>query len=162
MIVVGTTSTCPPVGRLGDVVIWVGFRGPIGFRDTRATAAAPDVYDNLRIRQDDRTITLTPELFKALPFHHIADAPTLDDQGLFYFALRDRGRIPTRPWSLEYVVDGDLARGAPEDAVPASAIFPVTYAIPARYVRAEPLPLPPVETAAAAAGQRTGLAGHLA
>ena len=134
---------------VGDVVIWVGFRGPIGFRDTRATAVAPDVYDNLRIRQDDRTITLTPELFKSLPFHHIADAPTLDDQGLFYFAP-GTGPDPTRPWSLEYVVDGDLARGAPEDAVPASAIFPVTYAIPARYVRTEPLPLPAVETAAAA------------
>ena len=135
---------------VGDVVVWVGFRGPIGFRDTRATAAAPDVYDKLRIRQGDRTITLTPVLFKSLPFHHIAEAPTLDDQGLFYFAP-GTGPDPTLPWTLEYVVDGDLARGAPEDTVPASAIFPVTYTLPARYVRAEPLPLPPVETAALAA-----------
>ena len=135
---------------VGDVVVWVGFRGPVGFRDTRATAVAPDVYDRLRIRQDDRTITLTPELFKSLPFHHIADAPTLDDQGLFYFAP-GTGPDPTRPWTLEYVIDGDLARGAPEDARPASAVFPVTYTIPAGYVRAEPLPLPPADPAALAA-----------
>ena len=135
---------------VGDVVVWVGFRGPLGFRDTRATAAAPDVYESLRIRQDDRTITLTPDLFKPLPFHHAKEGPTLDDQGLFYFAP-GAGPNPARPWTLEYVITGDPARGAPEDAVLASAAFPLTYAIPARYVRAEPLPLPAVDGEEAAA-----------
>ena len=137
---------------VGDAVLWVGFRGPVGFRDTRATAAAPEVYRNLRLRQEDRTIPLTPDLFKPLPFHHIAAGPTLDDQGLFYFAAGS-GPDPTRPWTLEFVVEGERARRAPEDAVPSSATFPVTYTIPARYVRAEPLPLP----AAAAAGLDGGL-----
>ncbi len=126
---------------VGDVVLWVGVRGPIGFRDTRATAAVPEVYEHLRIRQDDRTIPLTPELFKVLPFHHISGGPTLDDQGLFYFAA-GTGPDPTRPWTLELVIDGELARRAPEDAVPSSSTFSMTYTIPGRYVRAEPLPLP--------------------
>ncbi len=126
---------------VGDTVVWVGFRGPVGFRDTRATAVAPDVYERLRIRQDDRTFALTPELFKPLPFHHIADAPTMDDQGLFYF-VPGTGPDPSRPWTLEFVVTGDLARGAPDDAVPGSAEFTIPYTLPAHYVRAEPLPLP--------------------
>lgn len=117
---------------VGDTVVWVGFRGA-GFRDTRATATPPPVYETLRIVQGDRTVELTPELFKTLPFHHIVGAPTLDDQGLFYF-VPGQGPDPTRPWTLEYAIEGAPAEGgAPRGRV----VFPVEYRLPERYVRAE-------------------------
>ncbi len=123
---------------VGDLVIWVGFGGPGGFRDTSATAIAPSAYETLRIVQDGRVIELSPDLFKQLPFHHIDGAPTFDDQGLFYF-VPGQGPDPSRPWTLELFIPGAAPRDALEGTEPASATFSFDYQLPPLYVRDEPL-----------------------
>ncbi len=136
------------VGRsLDDSAIFVATGGP------RRVMPRPDrepvAFPTLQIVQDDATIRLTEDRFEPVMFFNGEGRPRDVAQGMFRLSAAD-GFDPTLPWRLELALFGD------DGAV---ALFPLDYALPARYVIDGAAPAPAPAPAAAAPSAPPGARG---
>jgi len=92
--------------NVDDLVVWVGFLGPGSFYDKTKSYEDNKPYHSLSIIQNNKQYSLTPLMYKALPFHHAKNAPELIEQGLFYFSKKDSFN-PIQKIKLIYSVLGD-------------------------------------------------------
>ena len=135
------------VGRsLDDSAIFIATGGP------RPVLPRPDrepvAFPTLQIVQDDSTIRLGEDRFEPVMFFNGEGRPRDVAQGMFRLSAAD-GFDPTLPWRLELALFGDDG---------AAALFPLDYALPARYVidGAAPAPAPAAAAPPAPPGARGG------
>ena len=79
-------------------------------------------------------------MYKSLPFHHAPGAPTMFEQGLFYFS-KDSKLDPTVAFEVEYFIKGDVDESMTKGN---SVNFTSAYEIPSEYINLDyegPLPL---------------------
>ncbi|MCP5371413.1 MAG: regulatory protein NosR [Hyphomicrobiales bacterium] len=122
-----------PFGRLraglasGDQVIFVGAAGFYSFRGYNYRRSG--VFDRLQLVQDGRTIRLTRDMHRRVDKLAIANAPALRETSLFVIP-ESTGFDATRPWRLELLAERTTA-GVESRYV----VFPVSYEVPAAYLR---------------------------
>ena len=116
--------------NVDDLVVWVGFLGPGSFYDKAKTYEDDMPYHSLIIMQDNKEYSLTPSMYKALPFHHAKNAPELFEQGLFYFSRKDSFN-PSKNIKLVYSVLGDKQTEYNKEN---NINFELNYKIPEEYI----------------------------
>jgi NosR/NirI family nitrous oxide reductase transcriptional regulator len=117
----------------GDQLVFVSGSGLYSFKGTAWRRSG--TFDRLQLVQGDRTFGLSAEQHRRVDELAIAGAPALRELALFKLA-KDSGFRADQPWRLELLVEGRRAAGEP-----AYANFALSYALPARYVRASATPV---------------------
>lgn len=116
--------------NVDDLVVWIGFLGPGSFYD-KAKIYEDDIpYHSLTIIQDNKEYSLTPSMYKALPFHHAKNAPELFEQGLLYFSKKDSFN-PIKNIKLVYSILGDKQVEYNEGN---NVNFELNYKMPEEYI----------------------------
>ena len=124
----------------GSSLLFLGGEGAWSFKGT--TWVRSGVFDRIQVVQGDRTIALTAAEHRPIERLRATGAPDLREAALFLLPPEVR-LDPTRPWRLELAIMGRRAEGGT-----AMAVFPLPYALPARYLLPSPDAAEPAEEAA--------------
>ena len=116
--------------NVNDLVVWVGFLGPMSFYSKTESYLPETPYYSLKILQDDKEYLLKPIMYKSLPFHHAKKAPDLIEQGLFYFS-KDESFDPTKELKMIYTILGDKET---DNTGNNFVSFDINYNIPINYI----------------------------
>ena len=116
--------------NVDDLVLWVGFLGPETFYDKTKTYDKDKVFESLNIVQNGKLYSLTPKMYKSLPFNHSKDGPKLIEQGLFYFSI-EQSFDPTKRFELNYKILGNKQKEYIKDN---NINFNLKYKIPEIYI----------------------------
>jgi len=116
--------------NVDDLVVWIGFLGPVSFYDKSKSYESDMPYNNLQIIQNGKVFKLTPKMYKPLPFYHAVNAPDLIEQGLFYFS-KVQNLDPTKEMELQYLVKGDKEENYTVNNI---IRFSMNYKIPEHYI----------------------------
>ena len=110
---------------VADQLIFVAGNGLYSFKGTAYRRTG--LFDRLQLVQDALTIRFTEESYRFVEKLQAAGAPDFREIAVFAVPA-ESGFDPLRPWRLELLVERRLG-----DAAVQRAIFPLTYALPARY-----------------------------
>ena len=113
-----------------DQLVLIAAKGPFAYSVLGEDWEHADILGSIDIVQDDRTIRLSGQQIKTLPFLHAKDAPDLTERALISL---DAGSNldPGRPWTLRLLLAGETAGGERRYvSVGLSYRLPGTYILP--------------------------------
>ena len=108
--------------NVDDQVFYIAFEGDL-WRKLENRISNVIQKKNIIIKQNNKEIYITEDLFKELPFNHAKKGPNIVSQGLLYFSSKYRLN-PHQPFEIIYKLNNDDGQ---------TITFSLNYSLPKKY-----------------------------
>ncbi len=115
----------------GDQIVFIAANGLYSFKGTRYVRSG--TFDRIQLVQGTRTLRFAKSDHVRIDKLTVEGAPELRERAIFRIR-RDSGFDPLKDWRLDLFVSG-AATGTAAGARSPTAVFSISYALPARYLR---------------------------